>query len=297
MVELSTQKDIEKISMDLLTQAKALDIFPTPIDRIVRTADLVVDGTIDLSAVSHPFMFKVSDTLMSGWNKVRGFLDRSEKIIYLDLQQLPTRQNFVKLHEVGHQVLPWQREVMQYLDNDDTLSFTTREEFEAEANYFSSLTLFQQDRFMSEMGKLELNMKSGMMLGKKFGGSVHASLRRMVEQSNKRCALLVLKKNENSMFPYELPECGKKDLFQSKKFTEEFGEIYTPDQFGYEWTFVQDFMYGRKYHEGGEVVLNTDNGPTTFIYHFFNNTYNGFVFLLPEGECQSSRTKILIRSL
>ncbi len=295
MVELSTQHDIEKISMDLLRQSKALDVFPTPIDRIIRTADLVVNGTIDLSAIDESFLEKASTAFRSGWGKVRGFLDRSEKVIYLDLQQFPTRLNFIKLHEVGHEVLPWQREIMQYVDDDETLSFAVREEFEAEANFFSSLTLFQQDRFTSEMGKLELSLKAGMALGKKFGGSVHASLRRMVEHSNKRCALLVLKMDEDLASPFAFPKCNKRDIFQSVKFTNEFGELATPEHFGHEWPFVQDYFSDRRFREDGEISLPTQNGLVTFTYHFFNNTYNGFVFLLPQGEHQSSRTKILLR--
>lgn len=280
--------------MDLLRQARALDVFPTPVDQIIRTADLVVDGTINLSHIDQSFLSKVSSTFLIGWSKVRGFLDRSEKVIYLDLQQLPTRQNFVKLHEVGHQVLPWQREITQYLDNDDTLSFATREEFEAEANYFSSSTLFQHDRFLSEMGKLQLSLKAGIFLGKKFGGSIHASLRRMVEHSNKRCALLVLKKPDDSDLLFDGPACSKRDLFQSRRFTEHFGELGVPEQFDYEWTFAQDYISGRRFREDGVILLNTANGKAVFNYHFFNNNYNGFVFLLPHGEYQPSRTKIML---
>ena len=296
MVDSYTQKEIEKISMDVLKQAKAINVFPTPVDKIVQFCELNYETGINLANVDKSFFskasFAISDNFFHALKQVRGFLDRSDKTIYLDLTQIVSRQNFVKLHETGHQVLPWQREIMEHLDNDDTLSIDSNEEFEAEANYFASITLFQHDRFISEMEKLELSLKAGMALGKKFGASNHAALRRMVEQSNKRCALLVL--NTYSGIISDGMQCSKRNLFQSKKFTDEFGELNIPQQLGYEWTFTQDYISGRRFHESGEVILNTSSGETKFRYHYFNNTYNGFFFIMPQGELNKSRTKIVV---
>lgn len=292
MAKLQSKKDIEQISMDILKQSKALDVFPTPVDKIVHFSDLIFEGNINLSHVDDSFLSKVSSGFLDFWHKVRGFLDRKEKIIYLDLNQLPSRQNFVKLHECGHQLLPWQREIMQYMDNDDTLSHSTTEEFEMEANYFSSITLFQHDRFNREMEKHDLSLKAGMALGKMFGGSAHAALRRMVEQSKKRCALLVLEKY--SGVTKNKPLCSKKDLFQSQAFTKEFGILELPEEFGYKWEFVRDFIFKKRLHEDGEISLSTNNGNTKFKYHFFDNTYNVFVFLFPEGETQKGKIKVFL---
>ena len=292
MVDSYTRSDIENISMDILKQSKAIDIFPTPVDQIVHFSDLVFEGRIDLIHVEDSFLSKLSDNFASFWKQVRGFLDRSEKTIYVDPSQLPSRQNFVKLHEVGHHILPWQRETMQYIDNEDTLSYQTKIDFEAEANYFSSLTLFRHDRFISEMDKLELSLKAGMALSKKFGGSVHAALRRMVEQSPKRCALLVLEKFTD--VPKNLPQCGKRDLFQSDAFTADFGELVLPDQFGYTWAFAKDYIFKKKFREDGTINLPTPGGMLDFNYHFFDNNYNAFVFLFPNGEINKSKTKIIM---
>lgn len=294
MVDLHTRKDIERLSMDILKQSKSLDIFPTPVDQIVQFSELVFEGSVDLSDADPSFMERLSSNFASIWNMVRGFLDRTERTIYIDLKQLPTRQNFVKLHEVGHYVLPWQKQIMQHLDNDSTLSHLTKEEFEVEANYFSSLTLFQHDRFNSEMDKLELSLKAGMALGKLFGGSTHAALRRLVEQTKKRCALIVLERFTD--VPKNKPQCGKKDLFQSKNFTADFGELDIPDEFGYKWNFARDYMFKKKFHEDGQITLDTAEGKVDFSYHFFDNNYNGFVFIFPVGEMQKTRTKILLQN-
>lgn len=295
MFDLPSKSDIEKISLDILKQSKALDTFPTPVDRIINYANLHLKSDFDLSKVDQSFVSKFSDNVASKFLEaiglVRGFIDRKEKTIYLDLSQTLSRQNFVKLHEVGHDVFPWQREILEHLDDDSTLDPLTNEEFEAEANYFASLTLFQQDRFENEMKKLELGIKAPMYLAKHFGGSNHAALRKYVECSKKRCALLVLEKiSMYNGFKF----CKKRDFFSSNKFQETFGNIEFPVEFDSSWQFAVDYFFKKRYHEKGSISLITENGVADFKYHFFNNTYNAFVFLFPLGESNKTRTKIII---
>lgn len=295
MIDLPSKADIEKISLDLLKQSKAIDIFPTPVDKIISYSELILENGIDLSQLDQSFLSKLSakasQKFIETMGLVRGFIDRREKTIYLDLSQNFNRQNFVKLHEVGHDALPWQMEILEYLDDDTTLDSYTKEEFEAEANYFASTTLFQHDRFENEMRKLELGIKSPMALAKQFGASIHATLRRYVECSNNRCALLVLERDSSQN---GIISCLKRDYFQSDKFTETFGIIELPDKFGYSWQFTKDYCFGKKYHEAGTVKLSTKNGETEFKYHFFNNTFNAFVFIIPKGEINKTRTRIIL---
>ena len=190
---------------------------------------------------------------------------------------------------MGHEVLPWQHSIYEALEEDDnTLNIETREEFEMEANLFASTTLFQCDRFYSEMDKLGLSINSSMQLAKQFGASVHAALRKYVESSKNRCALLVLE-NPTKIGAF------LRNTFQSNSFTKNFGELVIPTVLDYSsWPFIQDYCHKRKYRDDGIITLLTKNGNTTFTYHFFNNSYNAFVFLFPIGEKKSSRTKIIV---
>ncbi|WP_333802519.1 ImmA/IrrE family metallo-endopeptidase [Sphingobacterium multivorum] len=222
--------------------------------------------------------------------------DREDKIIYIDsdLDKNVGKKNFVKLHEIGHGVLSWQNEIMLALDNDETLCEEYEEQFEAEANYFASITLFQQERFYEECQKLNLGLGAVMALSKKFGSSVHSAFRNYVLQSKNRCALLVLNHpiNENG-FTNVLTT---RDLFYSKAFLREFGELMLPNEFGFKWAFVQDFKFQKKFHEKGAISLTTQEGEEISAgYHFFNNTYNSFVFIFPKGEKNKARTKIIIQ--
>lgn len=130
-----------------------------------------------------------------------------------------------------------------------------------------------------------------MQLTKIFGASVHATLGRYVECSKNRCALIVL---ENITSKEIQPKCFLRDKFQSDKFTKTFGDINIPLELGYKWAFVQDYYHKRKFEKDGSITLSTNNGEADFVYHFFNNGFNAFVFLFPIGEKKSSRTKIII---
>jgi hypothetical protein len=289
MLEPHTQKDIEKISYEILKGSKSLDIFPTPIDNVVSYANLVINQGIDLSKIHPDYLSKATDVLKRVLGKLQGVLDRREKVIMLDLTQGKSKQNFVKLHEVGHEVLPWQQKCFDVLEDDDeSLDNDVREEFEAEANFFASVTLFQGDRFISEMDKLGLGMESSIQLSKLFGSSIHAALRRYVEYSKNRCALFVLENRTG--FGATL-----RDKFQSPNFTKTFGELSIPVALDYfSWPFIRDYCGSRRFKTDGIIKLLTQNGEVDFQYHFFNNTYNAFVFLFPIGEKKRTRTKIIV---
>ena len=191
MVELHTKKDIDRISKEILRSSKSFDVFPTPVDRITDYSELIIRRDIDISQVHNAYLLKATDALRSAISKVKGMFDRREKTIYLDLSQKIPRRNFVQLHEVAHGVLTWQTEIHDLMDDDNhSLSSDVTEEFEAEANYFASVTLFQHDRFNDQMRKYDLSIESSMQLAKYFGASVHAALRRYVESSKNRCALI-----------------------------------------------------------------------------------------------------------
>jgi Zn-dependent peptidase ImmA (M78 family) len=294
MNELPSAGDIDKISLAILKGSHAWGSFPTPVDQIVDFTELAANKRVDISKVHENYLQRAPAALFRALGKVRGLFDRTKKTIYLDLSQLPTRGNFVKLHETGHGVLPWQQKTYEVLeDDDDSLSLHVIEEFEREANYFASVTLFQHEIFFAELKKLHLGVDAAVALSKRFGASLHATLRRYIEHSPKRCALLVL---NNVSHINSIPGFPKRNFFASSRFFRNFGDIEWPEVFGLEWSFAKDYYSNRKGILPGTVTVATGNGAECFHYQFFNNHYNGFVFLYPPGEKQSSRTNIIISS-
>jgi hypothetical protein len=282
-----TIKDIENVSFDILKQSKSLGVFPTPVDNIVQYCELKVDGENCLSKIPKNYLAKASETLKSALRKLRGAVDIREKVINLDLTRPVNAQRFVQLHETGHSVLPWQRKTFEYYDDDETLNPDVRIAFEAEANFFASGTLFQLDRFDEEASLLELTIRSPLALSKKFGGSVHATIRRYVERCPKRCALLVIEKDGILNFKV-------RNYFQSPSFTKEFGMLKWPQSLGPDQAFIVDCSF-RTMNTNGQFLYKGENGDITFQYHFFNNSFNNFVMVLPFGEKIKSQVKIVVK--
>lgn len=285
-----SKNDIENIAFNILKDSKSLDVFPTPVNKIFTHCELIHDKSIDLSKVHPGFFTKNLEVLKKALRKVRGMIDIQEKIVYTDLNVSKEREKFIKLHETGHKVIPWQNKSYGYADDDKTLSPTTMEIYEQEANYFASSSLFQLDRYEEEALKLPLSIKSAMYLADKFGSSKHASIRRYVEYSKKRCALLVLENYDKAK-----NIATQRDYFQSNKFTEEFGEISWPKTLNNNFPFIFNLYLGRRLVEDGQIPIELNGKIITLSYHLFNNTYNSFIFLFPAGEYNKSRTRIYIK--
>jgi hypothetical protein len=288
--DLDSSDEIEKIARNILIASKAWGKFPTPVDEIAEFAELQIEMGINLSEVEPDFFTTKFEFVKRALAKTLGILDRRKKTIYLDHSQIKSRKNFIKLHEVGHKACDWQS-ALGFIDDDKTIDPDINDKFEREASFFASSALFQLERFDDEVLKLPLEIYSPLTLAKKFGGSNHAAIRRYVERSQKRLALLVLHKPEiNGEFSAKI-----RNYFQSTKFTADFGEIsWANEKCGPEWPFIQDIQRGKKLHKAGQIALKISSGEfVTFTYHFFNSSYNSFVFLLPLGEMIKSRTVIV----
>jgi Zn-dependent peptidase ImmA (M78 family) len=280
-IELPSAREVEAVAHGLLIGAKGHRKFPTPVNDIVAYSELAVDQNVDLANLANGIVNRHLGAIQKFARKVLGMVDIREKVIYLDHQQSSSRKAFIKLHEVGHFALPWQRDTFLYLDDKDSLDHETKLDFEREANYLASCVLFQGDIFNEEASLLELSIKAPMLLADKFGASHQATIRRYVLNSRKRCAVLVLNAAEAApVFQVPLRNC-----FESAPFRAEFGEIVTPKHFGTDFSFVLDVQRRRRLHTKGAVRLETSGaGIQEFEYHFYFNFYNTFVFLMPAGE-------------
>ncbi len=287
---LVTADEIEKIARNILIGSRAFGKFPTPVDDIIAFSELSLAKGVDLSEVQPSLI--MAGRLFAGKvsRKVLGIFDFRDKTIYIDHSQRKSRKNFIKLHETGHGVISWQKDLIGCLDDQDTIAQEIKEEFEREASFFASAGLFQLERFDEESAKLPLSLRSARALGEKFGGSAQAAIRRYVERSTKRCAVLVLNPLEQSNGIY----APIRNYFESLSFASEFGQLTWPDKCGWEFPFVKDMKFKRKEHITGKLSTTTASLKELDLdYHFFNSSYNVFVFLFPAGEKLPSRITIL----
>ena len=194
LTQLDSWRDIESATDELLRNADAYGRFPTPVSDIVAAAKLKVSDNelfSDNWLKQSPSHIRKAMALIK--SKVVAILDRREKIIYINSESNNNgAKNFKKLHEVSHEILPWQSE-LAYADDDLTLSWNTHKKFEIEANRGAAELLFQRDIFSKISGDYEIGFASIIELSDKFGSSIHAAFRRFVETHSSVLAGVVLK--------------------------------------------------------------------------------------------------------
>lgn len=124
-------------------------------------------------------------------NKIQAMLDTQERAVTFR-NGLPVQQrNWGSLHEIGHEFLPWQNQILYYCP---LLMLPTgiQEQFEMEADVFAAEAFFFGDRFVKYMAQGDWGLATAVDLADNvFETSLHATFRHYVENSEKACCLLV----------------------------------------------------------------------------------------------------------
>ena len=128
-------------------------------------------------------------------SRVSAALDRKERVIYVDDGvDLDGKRRFKRLHEVTHDILPWQQDTA-YADSNLTLSWSTKAGFEQEANQGGAELLFQRRRFEEMASDYTIGFGAVFELADLFGASYHAAFRRYVETHRHQLAGVVLQRS------------------------------------------------------------------------------------------------------
>lgn len=180
--EVPDGKAIGEAADKLLRKADAYGRWPTPVDDLIAAADLVEPQHSMLSN----FVLEQAPEHLRGiirklGGRVRAVLDRREREIHVDPTiHLESRLAFHKLHEVSHDIFPWQKE-LSFADDDATLSPSIRRLFEWQANQGAAELFFQRDRFTDLARQYTIGMAAVLELATIVGASAHATFRRFVE--------------------------------------------------------------------------------------------------------------------
>ncbi len=112
---------IQKHARAALEKAGCWGVLPTQIDEVMRAAKVVVSSE---DALSPTFLDKIRYSagkaravLKSALSKILGVFDAGARIAYIDRAVIAVRQAYLKLHEAGHAILPWQRDVYQAFED------------------------------------------------------------------------------------------------------------------------------------------------------------------------------------
>lgn len=197
--DLESSKDIKKITNQLLKEADAHGVFPTPVNDIVSAAGLteVKEDLFDESILSKLPKF-LKNKIEAIKYKVLAAIDRKEKLIYINHEHgNEGSKSFRRLHEVTHDILPWQSD-LGYADDHSNLQSSVRNLFEREANFGAAELQFQNDKFTLISKDYQISFSSIIDLSQLIGSSIHAATRRFVETHSVPMALIVVKKHQST---------------------------------------------------------------------------------------------------
>ena len=219
--EVPDLRDIRKEAERLLADADARGKLPTPVDDLVAAAGLVRPKR---SMLANLVLEEAPEYLRRPMRrltfKVRALLDRQEREIHLDPTiEHPGQIVFKTLHEVTHDILPWQK-ALGYADDDASLAPTTRRLFEWQANVGAAELLFQRELFADMGHEYAIGLAAAFDLAEQFGSSRRAALHRYAGTHRAAVAGLVL---EHSPLQAGQLVYRRREIVASPKFEDEFG--------------------------------------------------------------------------
>ena len=230
-LSLRQQRLIRKHARQALESARAFGVFPTPVDEIMAAAKVFV-AEEDIS--DERFLKKMAKaagrTLKRALAKILGVMHVAARLIYLDKAVHAAKLPILKLHEMAHAVLPWQKDIYAVTEDcDKTLVPEIADEFEREATVFATEVVFQLDAFRDEAADHKVGILVPVRLSKIYGSSIYSAVRRYVSTHHKACLVLVL---EPPVIHEDLGFiCDLRRVIASPSFAEQFGELNWPEYF------------------------------------------------------------------
>ncbi|MGK2955819.1 MAG: ImmA/IrrE family metallo-endopeptidase [Solirubrobacterales bacterium] len=278
-----------------LEEAGAIGVLPTPIDDVIAAAKHTVHFGAD---IDEGFLKRLSRNaagkLKSALSKVWGVLDVAGRTMHLDRLVHPAKTGFLKVHELAHGLLTWQRDLYAITaDCEQTISPDVAEEFDREANAFASEVLFQLDRFTEEAADHSFGLRTPLKLSKKYGASLYSTIRRYVSTNDRVCAVIVLEPPLLQAGPGFAAEVRRVEY--SASFLEVIGTLELPQSVTPDDDFGAMVPMGatQKMSRPREIVLEDRNGERQLcIGEAFKNSY--YVFILIHRQAALTKRQIVV---
>ena len=175
----------------LLHRADAWGVMPTPLEQVLDVAQLVAAGEIQLDAAErHQLRGLFGGLIDKVLSKLEGAIHRQAREVWVQPELPELRRRFVLAHEIGHDTLPWQREIA-YLDDKHRLCDDVRIRFEREANQAAIELLAQGDTLRREADDSALSVVLLSELSAKYQISMQATARRIIEETHRDAAMAI----------------------------------------------------------------------------------------------------------
>lgn len=210
------RRAIQAQVLSLLRRSDALGVLPTPLDQVMDVAQLVAAGEITLDEDEKRRLRKVFGGLVDKvLGLLQGVIHREAREVWVQPDLYEMRKRFVIAHEIGHDVLPWQREIA-YLDDEKRLRDDVRLKYEREANQAAIELLAQGDALRNEADDSPLTVSLVSSLSARYEISLQATARRITEETRKDAAMAIrFRGRGGGVGPYH--------VYCSKTFEARFG--------------------------------------------------------------------------
>lgn len=228
--------EIAKLADRALRKAGAIGVLPTPIDDLIKAAEITDESEAGGVAQFLSTLDEQSRNVFgSVLQKMRGLSDMRARAIYVPSDK-PPRQSFAKAHELGHQIVPWHnpagRAGKVYQDNDATLCPEVQDLYEREANFCASEVIYQGQNFVPHARGYRPSFDAVATLADLHGASRQATLRRYVEAQDEMLAAVSYLPSRVCAADGRLPVLCRPRMFGSPKFVLKFGGVKVPEELG-----------------------------------------------------------------
>lgn len=277
------QREIHRAAKRALQDAGAFGVFPTPFDLILEAAKVqVVPMHLDEDYLAklRRKAESAGKALLSALSKIWGVFDPKARVAFIDPDTPKEKVPFLKLHEGGHAVLPWQSIFGIFEDCRKTLDPDVKAQFEREANVFASDVLFQLDQFTSDARDLKFGIKAPLSLAKRYGASVYATVRRYVSTSDRISAVVVLNPAE-FVAPYGHVSALRRAIV-SPSFEARFPGLRWPETVTPADPIGALIPVGRMSFPRPFILTDTDGERHAFIGEAFRTPHQTFILLHAE---------------
>jgi transcriptional regulator with XRE-family HTH domain/Zn-dependent peptidase ImmA (M78 family) len=215
-LDANDRAQIRQHVIALLRKADCLHQIPTPLDQVMQVSRLVMAGEIQLEPEERRILRRrFGDLVDSVMNRLQGAIHFRSNEIFIRPELHELKRRFVLAHEVGHSILPWQRDVNAYLDDAQRLSPDVRISYERQANQ-AAIDILAQG--MSLVKELDDSKFSALLLSEasdRYQISLQAMFRYAVEETHQQAATVIRFRRQGYV--------GPPHVYCSTTFSSQFG--------------------------------------------------------------------------
>ena len=210
---------------------------------------------------------------------IQAMLDSEARAVTFKRGLPSQKKNWGSLHEVAHEFLPWQRELL-YCCPLLWLPASVQQQLEAEADVFAAEAFFFGKEFHRQAFAGDLGLTAAIELATSvYGTSIHATFAHYAEQCPLPRCLLVWKPTNDTGAPQPSGELALRYYVKSESFRGHIdpGKVADPDEAVTK--LFEDSSLGVINHE---MVIVDESGQEHIAQaESFSNSYNVFT-LIPQ---------------